>query len=126
LYQENTFEVYVVDALGCIGENSITVKVLKPRRIYVPTGFTPNDDNNNDILLVHGQESAKILDFRVFDRWGEMVFQSKDFTPNDVTAGWDGTFRDKPMLPDVYVWVLEVEYLDGYKEVLHGQSTIIR
>jgi gliding motility-associated-like protein len=126
LYQENTFEVYIVDALGCIGENSITVKVLKPRRIYVPTGFTPNDDNNNDILLVHGQESAKILDFRVFDRWGEMVFQSKDFTPNDVTAGWDGTFRDKPMLPDVYVWVLEVEYLDGYKEVLHGQSTIIR
>lgn len=125
LYQ-NTFEIYVVDALGCIGESSINVIVDKPRKVYVPTGFTPNDDQANDDLLVHGQVSARILDFRIFDRWGEMVFQTTDFRPNDLTKGWDGTFRGKPMPPDVYVWTLEVEYLDGVKEVLHGHTNLIR
>lgn len=126
LFQENTFEVFVVDALGCRGESSIKVIVEKPRKIYVPTGFTPNDDNTNDILFVHGQESAKILNFRIFDRWGEMVFEANDFIPNQISTGWDGNFRGQMMMPEVYVWVLEVEYLDGYKEVLHGQTTLIR
>ncbi len=126
LYQDQTFQVLVVDALGCRGENSINVVIEKPRKIYVPTGFTPNGDNVNDVLFVHGQESARILDFRIFDRWGEMVFQSKDFIPNDATSGWDGSFRDQSMMQEVYIWVLEVEYLDGYREVLHGQTTLIR
>ncbi len=126
LYQDNTFEVLVVDALGCRGENSITVIVEKPRKIYVPTGFTPNGDNVNDVLFVHGQESARILDFRIFDRWGEMVFRSQDFRPNQPLTGWDGSFRDQAMMQEVYIWVLEVEYLDGYREVLHGQTTLIR
>ena len=126
LFFQHTFDLLVVDALGCRGEASVSVIVDKPRRIYVPTGFTPNDDLTNDILLVHGQESAKILDFKVFDRWGELVFRSGDFRPNDITAGWDGTLRGSPLAPDVYVWTLEVEYLDGAKEVLYGQTTLIR
>jgi gliding motility-associated-like protein len=126
LFQDNTFEVLVVDALGCRGENSINVVIEKPRKIYVATGFTPNGDGVNDIMFVQGQESAFIKSFRVYDRWGEMVFRSFDFRPNDINLGWNGMFRDQPMLQEVYVWVIEVEYLDGYREVLHGQTTLIR
>lgn len=123
---ENTFELYVVDSKGCTGEAALTISVDKPRKVYVPTGFTPNEDHANDALMVHGQSSAHILDFRIFDRWGELVYRAQDFYANDEQAVWDGTLRGKPMQPDVYVWVLEVEYLDGVKEVLHGQTTLIR
>ena len=123
---QNYFEVLVTDSLGCQGRDRIQVTVEKPRRIYVPTGFSPNDDQNNDRLLVHGQQSAHVLSFRVYDRWGELVFEQQDFALNDVNAGWDGTFRDSPLDPGAYVWVLEVQYMDGEKEVLKGNTTLIR
>jgi len=120
------FEVFVTDAFGCRTQDQIQVLVEKPRRVHVPTGFTPNGDFNNDRLIVHGQNSSKVLDFKVFDRWGEMVFQQKDFAFNDENTGWDGTFRGQPCDPGVYVWVLEVEYVDGVREVYKGNTTLIR
>ena len=99
---------------------------MKPRRIFVPTGFSPNGDSANDRLLVHGQPSARILDFRLFDRWGELVYETGNFTPNDPDIGWDGTFRGQEMDPGVYVWILEVEYMDGVTEILRGNTTLIR
>jgi len=126
LFYPQYFSVEVVDELGCTGEDQILVKVYKPRRIFVPTGFTPNGDFTNDLLLVHGQSSARVLEFNIFDRWGELVYQAGNFVVNDETVGWNGKFRDKDMDPGVYVWVLEVQYLDGEKEVLKGESTLIR
>ena len=126
LMYQHYFEVLVTDALGCQAQDRVLVKVEKPRRVFVPTGFTPNGDQQNDRLLVHGQKSAHILDFRIYDRWGELVFEQKDFALNDPDAGWDGSFRDSPMDPGAYVWVLEVQYMDGEKEVLKGNTTLIR
>lgn len=126
LYYQNTFDIYVVDSLGCVAEDRITIFVEKPRKIFVPTGFTPNSDLNNDMLWVHGQESALIHEFRVYDRWGELLYEAKNFRPNDEETGWDGQFRSKPCNPGVYIWVLEVEYLDGVRDVLKGHTTLIR
>ena len=120
------FEVTVTDSSGCKAEDQIQVIVEKPRKVFVPTGFTPNADFTNDLLLVHGQSTSKALDFKVFDRWGEMVFQLKDFTFNDESKGWDGEFRGQPCDPGIYVWVLEVEYVDGVREVFKGNTTLIR
>ncbi|MDO8367526.1 MAG: choice-of-anchor L domain-containing protein [Saprospiraceae bacterium] len=120
------FEVVVTDSLGCRAEDQILVSVEKMRKVFVPTGFTPNGDFTNDLLLVHGQSGSKALDFRVYDRWGELVFQLKDFAFNDDTKGWDGTFRNQPCEPGVYVWILEVEYVDGVREVYKGNTTLIR
>ncbi len=126
LIYQNYFLVQVVDSLGCRAQDQILVTVEKPRKVFVPTAFSPNGDLNNDRLLVHGQQSAHILDFRIYDRWGELVFEGRDFDLNDPDTGWDGTFRNKPMDPGVFVWVLEVLYSDGYKEVLKGNTTLIR
>lgn len=126
LYYQNYFEVKVVDEFGCKGSDLIQVIVDKPRKVFVPTGFSPNGDFNNDILQVHGQSSARALTFRVYDRWGELVYEAQDFALNDPDTGWDGNFRGKPMDPGVYVWVLEVEYMDGAKEVFKGDTTLIR
>lgn len=122
----NYFEVVVTDSLGCRAEDQIRVSVDKPRKVFVPTGFTPNGDFTNDLLLVHGQSSSKAADFKIYDRWGELVFQLKDFAFNDESQGWDGTFRGQPCEPGVYVWILEVEYVDGVHEVFKGNTTLIR
>jgi gliding motility-associated-like protein len=127
-YQTNTYVVKVVDENGCRGEAQVTVEVEKPRGAFVPTGFTPNGDLNNDRLIVYGksQQISKVLTFNVFDRWGELIYQDRDFQVNDDSRGWDGLFRGKECDPGVYVWYLEVEYRDGYQETLKGNVTLIR
>jgi gliding motility-associated-like protein len=124
----NTFRIKVTDENGCIGKDEIKVKVEKPRGVYVPTGFTPNNDFENDLLVVHGKSRQvnKVLTFKVFDRWGELVYEDQNFSVNDNTRGWDGTFRGQPCDPAVFVWILEAEYLDGFTEVLKGNVTLVR
>jgi len=120
------FSVRVTDTMGCTGSDQIFVAVKKERRVYVPTGFSPNGDNQNDRLWPVGQEGVQVLDFQVFDRWGELVFQSKNFALNDPDAGWDGTFRGQDAAPGVYVWMMEVEYRDGARERMRGETVLVR
>ncbi len=122
---QHEFTVAVKDSVGCIARDEIIIMLEKPRRVFVPTGFTPNGDQTNDILLTHGQKNTKVLNFRIYDRWGELVYEAKNFLLNDV-SGWDGTFRGKPADPGVFVWLLEVEYMDGAQEVFRGNTTLIR
>ncbi|MEI6410833.1 MAG: choice-of-anchor L domain-containing protein [Bacteroidota bacterium] len=126
LFNQHWFELNVVDDNGCEASDRILISVEKPRRIYVPTGFSPNGDNENDRLVVHGQKTAKVLTFRVFDRWGELLYEASNFATNDVSSGWDGRFRGKDMDPGVVVWVVEAEYLDGTREVFKGDSMLVR
>ncbi len=124
----NTYRLTVTDENGCAGKASIHVRVEKPRGVYVPTAFSPNDDQNNDLLLVHGlsRQVRNILTFKVYDRWGELVYEDQNFTVNQVSRGWDGQFRNQPSDPGVYIWVLEAEYIDGHRELLKGDVTLIR
>jgi gliding motility-associated-like protein len=126
LFNRRLFSVTATDTLGCMAEAKIYINVEKVRKIFVPTGFSPNGDGQNDRLIVHGQRSAKILNFRVYDRWGELMYQGQDLKINDTNAGWDGTFRNQPVDPGVFVWILEVEYLDGERERLKGDTTLLR
>ena len=122
------YKVYVQDESGCSAEATIQVRVKKGRSILVPTGFSPNGDSHNDLLNVHGKNprGTQIRSFKVFDRWGEKLFEANDFAPNDRTIGWDGYFKGKAMNPGVFVWIVEVEYLDGYTEVYKGNTTLVR
>jgi gliding motility-associated-like protein len=124
----NTYFLTVTDANGCTGKASQKVSVEKPRGVYVPTGFSPNGDLENDRLLVHGKsrQVRNIRLFRVYDRWGELVFEDRNFNVNDATRGWDGQWRGKDCDPGVYVWYLEAEFQDGYEETLKGEVTLIR
>ena len=124
----NTYRVKVTDENGCIGQDEIIVTVEKPRGVYVPTGFTPNGDLENDLLVVHGKSKQirNVLTFKVFDRWGELIYQDQNFSVNDTSRGWDGTFRGQPCDPAVFVWLVEAEYIDGYTELLKGNVTLLR
>ncbi len=121
------YELLGIDSKGCESTDLIRVNVEKPRVAMVPTGFTPNNDLTNDLLVVHGMEGTLVKTFRIFDRWGELLYEDKDFYVNDTARGWDGTFRGKPMNGGVYVWYLEVEYpYDKAEATFRGQTTLIR
>ncbi|TXB62191.1 proprotein convertase P-domain-containing protein [Phaeodactylibacter luteus] len=120
------YELRGVDENGCTATDQIRIYVNKPRVVEVPTGFTPNGDGTNDVLVVHGQSGTQVLEFQVFDRWGEMVYKAEEFPVNDDSRGWDGSFRGVMLQPGVYVWKAIVEYEDGRAEAFSGQSTLIR
>lgn len=88
--------------------------------IDVPNAFSPNGDGQNDILLVKGRGVQSIL-FRVFNRWGEKVFET-----NNINTGWDGTYKGEPQEMEVYAWTLNA-VLDGNISVIKsGNVTLIR
>ncbi len=122
------YEVYAIDENGCVDEDFVKVFVEKNPIVVVPTAFTPNGDNNNDLLVVHGKEKSieQISSFRVYDRWGELVHEDFNFQLNNTSNGWDGNFRSQAMQAGVYVWYLEVEFLDGSKQGFKGATTLIR
>ena len=121
-----TYAVSAIDSGGCRALDSVKVLVVKPRYIYVPTGFSPNNDQVNDLLTVRGKEGTTLKIFRVYDRWGELLYEAKDFKINDENHSWDGKFRGQYMNSGLYVWYIEAEYIDGAKETLKGNTTLFR
>lgn len=127
LQQPTRYFLTVTDATGCITMDDIMVFVDKPRIVYVASGFTPNGDNVNEWLFVQGDLNVvKVVSFQVFDRWGEKVFESRDHPLNDPSFGWDGTFKNQPVNNGVFGWSLEVEFIDGIRQVYKGNTTVIR
>ena len=120
------YVVNAVDTVGCRAADSVKVTVVKPRSVLVPTGFTPNEDQINDKLIVHGRTGTIIKVFRIYDRWGELLYEASDFKINDEKAGWDGKFRGKDMNTGKYVWYVEAQYIDGASEVFKGHTTLLR
>lgn len=123
---QTTFLLEIEDINGCTAEDRVTIRVRKTRRVLVPTAFSPNGDGSNDRLLVHGLDGTTIRLFQVFDRWGDLVYQGGNFPINDPDSGWDGSFRGLEMSSGVYIWYLEVEYIDGREEAFKGSTTLVR
>jgi len=88
--------------------------------VFIPTAFSPNDDHENDVLYVRG-EMIKEMTFRVFNRWGELVFES-----HDTHTGWDGKFKGKKLDPDVYDYYLEVICIDDQTNIKKGNITLLK
>ncbi len=127
-YENNQYQVTVMDENGCIGTDEIEVIIERDRDVFVPSGFTPNGDLTNDVLMVHGNEGTIVQTFRVYDRWGELVFRADDYPINSTAAThvWDGTFGGNDLNSAVFVWFVEVRYIDGRRESFSGNSTLIR
>ena len=112
---------------GCFLVDSILVTVDKKRNVYIPNAFSPNDDGANDFFTIYGGLGvSRIMEFKVFDRWGEMVFENYDFQPNNYKQGWDGTFKDENMNPALFVYYAKVEFKDGVTILYEGGVNLIK
>lgn len=121
--ETTTFTVSVSDGI-CTKTSTVTVKsfdyTCDEPFVFVPNAFTPNGDGENDVLYVRSLIVDDIL-FRVFDRWGEMVYET-----TTMHAGWDGTYKGKELSPDVYDYYLEGHCIDGQEFLIKGNITLIR
>ncbi|MFZ2897355.1 MAG: gliding motility-associated C-terminal domain-containing protein, partial [Saprospiraceae bacterium] len=124
---EGAIFTVTVERGPCSATDELRLLVRKPRPVFIPNVFSPNNDGQNDILYIFGgRQVQRIQSFQIFNRWGEPVFEATDFPPNDFQYGWDGIHRGKPVDPGVFVYYVEVLYTDGYVELIKGDFTLIR
>ncbi|MEM1358744.1 MAG: gliding motility-associated C-terminal domain-containing protein, partial [Bacteroidota bacterium] len=123
---EIDYSLRLLDENGCVAEDRLRISVRKIREVAVPSGFSPNDDNRNDRLLVHGRPGTQVLSFSIFDRWGNVLFEDANFDVNDPNRGWDGTHQGQPVNAGVYIYRLLIRYDDDSEETLAGETSLIR
>lgn len=117
----------ITDENGCVESDNMVISVDINRDVYIPDVFTPNGDSQNDIWFISGPPFlSSIPSVKIFDRWGNQVFQLIDVVPNSITHGWDGTFKGQKLQPGVFVYRVELLFQDGVERVRHGSITLMR
>jgi len=116
-----TVRLIIADAMGCSDTAYHLIKVADNCYIAVPTAFTPNGDGLNDYLYPLNAYKATNLLFRVYNRNGQVVFETRDWTKK-----WDGKLNGIPQATGVYVWMLEYNDERGKKISLKGTTVLIR
>jgi len=113
--------VQVTDTNGCTDSICITINVESPcGEVFVPSAFSPNYNGENEVLKVYGA-CIKTMNFVIYDRWGEKVFES-----TDKTIGWDGKQNGQLKNTGVYVYYLNGELNDGTPIKMKGNITLVR
>ncbi len=124
------FIVTAATKYGCKSSDSITVTVLCNKgAVYIPNAFTPNGDGKNDRFGISGYGIGKVKRFTVFNRYGQVVFDRKDFTPgtNDITNSWNGRVKGQEIITTTsFVYIAEVQCEGGAIFVLKNSVILIR
>ena len=125
--KEITYTVKVTTAFGCTATDAITIKTFcQSTQVFIPNAFTPDNDGINDVLIVRGKGIASVKYFRIFNRWGELIFERNNFAANDVKFAWDGKIRGVVGPPDVFVYVAEVICESGETYVYKGNTSSLK
>lgn len=127
-FNSQLYTIMVTDSLGCTAMAQKTILLENRRRLYIPNAIAPDspDGLNQELLVFGGNEVAAIPSLRVYGRWGELLYQGLNLIPNRAGQGWQGTHQGKRVAPGVYVYVVEVEYVDGSRETVSGDITVVR
>ena len=122
-----TYKVVAANQWGCTDSASVNVKlVCKNGTVFIPNTFTPNNDGVNDIFYPRGKGVSEVLYFRIYNRWGQLIFERTHFQLNDRASGWDGTFKGQPFTPGVFVYQTAMRCESGAMFELDGDITLIR
>jgi gliding motility-associated-like protein len=118
----------VTDEFACQLQDSVFVAVTALREVYIPNVFSPNRDGLNDYFTAFGPvpRLSSITRLQVFDRWGNLLFDGNELTPGAITEGWDGTVNGRPAPAGVYIYQLDVRFLDGVVQTFSGDVTLLR
>jgi gliding motility-associated-like protein len=121
------YKVTVTDKNNCVSSAAITVKtVCNGKNYFIPNTFSPNGDGVNDVFYPRGNNVNNIQSMRIFNRWGQLVFERRSFPPNTPGNGWNGTFNGKPAPVDAYVYIIEVICENAQIVALKGDVTLVR
>ncbi len=112
---------------GCVVRDTVLIKVLNQKLVYMPTAFSPNEDNINDLYRPYCAEGVAEIDyFRIYDRWGTLIYTINNYDASDTSIGWNGTFKDKPANRDVYTYAVQVRLRNGQTQQYLGDVFLSR
>jgi gliding motility-associated-like protein len=121
------YTVTVKNAAGCTAQDTMTVFITcNNGNIFLPNTFSPNGDGMNDVFYPRGKGISLVKSLRIFNRWGQMIFERDNFPVNDRSAGWDGTYGGQKLSPDAYVYLCEVICENNEVIQLKGDVTLLR
>lgn len=124
------FQVGVIDSLGCAGSASIDI-LVRPIKVYVPSAFSPNGDNTNDLFSIYSSPNVEEMRLQVFSRGGGTVFNER-LTPTEllpqgiIWGAWDGTYRGKRLNPQVFAFQLWYRAIQGEWQNISGDLTLVK
>ena len=124
VFTGNTQTTYLVElktSAGCITIDTQVVKINKNIVIYVPNAFTPNKDGLNDLLKPFMIGIKELVYFKIFNRWGELVYET-----SSITQGWDGRYKGIPVQSHTLVWILQGIGADNKVYNAKGTTVLIR
>jgi len=125
--ENQTLQLTITYNNGCVATATVNIVTLPKPQIYIPNTFSPNNDGINDFFTLYANGGVEsILDFDIFDRWGEFIYQAHDFSPNLPESGWDGKFHLKEMPSGIFVYKIKVLMADGTNKILTGDVTLVR
>jgi gliding motility-associated-like protein len=124
---DRLYKTTFIDSNGCENIGTILVRVLcKGTNVFVPNTFSPNGDGNNDFFYPRGTGLNRAKVMRVFNRWGEIVFERNDFPVNNPAYGWDGKMNGQTVNGDVYVYQVEIYCENGQLIKFSGNVALIK
>jgi len=127
--ESQQYTLSIVDINGSKAPGQVFVDVNKNRNVYIPNVFSPNDDGVNDLFqLFTGLGVVNINFMKIYDRWGDLVFEATNLapSPDGTSPGWNGKFKGDKMKPAVFLYLVEVEFLDGNVLLYKGDVTLLR
>ena len=124
--ENDLINLTITNQAGCIDQDSINIFVEADRAVFVPNAFSPNGDGINDLVFASTKIPQQIAYFRIYNRWGALVFENKDGRSNDPSFGWNGTFKGEVVNNAVFVYDMLLVYLDGVQQQISGDITVIK
>jgi gliding motility-associated-like protein len=122
-----TYTLFAYTQYGCMSKDVLHIyATCTKENLFIPNTFSPNNDGSNDLFYPRGRGIQKIKAFKIFNRWGQLVFLKENFFANDVNAAWDGTKKGAYVTPDVYVYMIDLICENGNVITLKGDVTLIR
>ena len=112
---------------GCTYRDSVDVDVWKDRSVFIPNAISPNGDGINEYFYVQSKlNNVEVSKMSIFDRWGNLVFMTENIPVNQESVGWDARFNGQPVQSGVFVYVIELTFVDGFTRQRRGDVTVIR
>jgi gliding motility-associated-like protein len=122
LQQDTEFKVSITEkSTGCVVVDTLPVRVHLGWQISMPDVFTPNGDGHNDVIKPIMPDISKFGTFRVFNRWGNIIFETRE-----QSKGWDGRFQGALQPQETYLWLVEGTDKNGKKVIRRGAFTLLR
>lgn len=122
-----TYTVNVESEFGCKAKDDVTLFVTcDASQLWLPNTFTPNGDGQNDRFYPHGKGITTVTRFRIYDRWGELLYDVSNMPVDDANYGWDGTYKNRQLKPDVFVYIISAQCSTGEPLEIKGDISLIR